>query len=77
MITILSALVSLLSFRVRSRISWNLNLSPFGTKSPCSGVSAKAGFGSSSETGSSGCGLYRAWPQVLNAMVLVKPTTVI
>ena len=77
MITILSALVSLLSFRVRSRASLELELvalrhqvtvlrrqRPGRARLLCADRLLWVW-------------LYRAWPQVLNAMVLVKPATVI
>jgi hypothetical protein len=52
MITILSALISLLSFRVRSRASLELRLSRFGIKWPSCGGNAQVGFGFSAQTGS-------------------------
>ena len=77
MITILSALVSLLSFRVRSRASLELELvalrhqvtvlrrrRPGRARLFCADRLLWVW-------------LYRIWPQILNAMVLVKPATVI
>src|ERR1039458_5884807 len=77
MITILSAFVSLLSFRVRSRASLKLELvalrhqvtvlrrqRPGRARLLCADRLLWVW-------------LYQVWPQVLNAMVLVKPATVI
>ena len=77
MITILSALVSLLSFRVRSRASLELELvalrhqvtvlrrqRPGRARLFCADRLVWVW-------------LYQVWPQILNAMVLVKPATVI
>ena len=84
MITILSALVSLLSVRVRSRASLELEL-----------VARRRSRETRSDTGDRPAAsaqrpasallhrrllwvwLYQVWPQILNAMVLVKPATVI
>ena len=77
MITLLSALGSLLSFRVRSRASLELELvalrhqvtvlrrqRPGRPRLFCADRLLWVW-------------LYRIWPQVLNAMVLVKPATVV
>jgi hypothetical protein len=56
MITIISALVSVLSFRFRRRAPSNLSSSPFDINSPCCGGSAQVGLGSSLQIDCSGCG---------------------
>jgi transposase InsO family protein len=77
MITILSALVSLLSFRVRSRASLELELVALRHQVT---VLRRQRPGH----GRLFCAdrllwvwLYQVWPQILNTMVLVKPATVI
>jgi putative transposase len=75
--TILSAVVFVLSFSFRRRTSLELELVALRHKSPCCGGSAQVGFRSSRQTCYSGCWLYRIWPRALNAMVLVKPATLI
>ena len=74
MIAILSALVSLLSYRVRRRASLELELVALR---PSCGGNALVSFGLFSTDRLLWVWLYRAWPQVLNAMVLVKPATVV
>jgi putative transposase len=77
MITILSALVSLLSFRVRSRISLELELVALRHQVAVLRRQRKGRLRLFFTDRLLWVLLYRAWPQVLNAMVLVKPTTVI
>ena len=76
MLTILSALVSLLSFRVRSRISLELELVALQHQVAVLRRQRKGRL-RLFFTDRLLWWLYRAWPQILNAMVLVKPTTVI
>jgi hypothetical protein len=77
MITILSALVFLLSFRVRSRISLELELVALRHQVAVLRRQRKGRLRLFFTDRLLWVWLYRAWPQVLNAMVLVKPTTVI
>src|SRR5229473_2885972 len=77
MITILSALVSLLSFRVRSRAS--LELEVVALRHQVAVLRRQR-----SDRLRLFCAdrilwvwLYRIWPQALHAMVLVKPATVV
>src|SRR6266540_7398056 len=77
MITILSAVVSILAFRLRSRASLELELialrnqvSVLRRQHP-----GRPRFVSTDRL--LWVWLYRVWPQVLNAMVLVKPATVV
>src|SRR5258705_3290667 len=77
MITLLSAVASLLSFRVRSRASLELELvalrhqvTVLRRQRP---GQPRLLFGDRLLW----VWLYRIWPQVLDAMVLVKPTTVV
>ena len=77
MITILSALVSLLSFRLRSRASLELELVALRHQVAVLRRQRKGRFPLSSTDRLLWVWLYRIWPQALNAMVLVKPATVI
>jgi hypothetical protein len=77
MITIRSALVSLLSFRVRSRISLELELVALRHQVAVLRRQRKGRLRLFLTDRLLWVWLYRAWPQVLHAMVLVKPTTVI
>src|SRR6202048_4962811 len=77
MMTILSALISILGFRIRSRASLELELISLRHQMSVLRRQHPGRFGSSPQTGSCGCWLYRVWPQVLDAMVLVKPATVV
>ena len=77
MITILSTVVSILAFRLRSRASLELELialrhqvSVLRRQHP-----GRPRFVSTDRL--LWVWLYRVWPQVLNAMVLVKPATVV
>src|ERR1035437_4054833 len=77
MITILSALVSLLSFRVCSRASLELEL--IALRHPVAVLPRQrpGQLRLFSTDRLLWVWLYRVWPQVLNAMVLVKPATVV
>src|SRR5450756_2250237 len=77
MITILSALVSLLSFRVRSRASLELELIALrhGVEDLRRQRPGQLRLFSTDRL--LWVWLYRVWSQVLNAMVLVKPATVV
>ena len=77
MITILSALVSLLSFRLRSRASLELELVALRHQVAVLRRQRKGRFSLSSTDRLLWVWLYRIWPQALNVMVLVKPATVI
>src|SRR5450756_2864239 len=77
MITILSALVSLLSFRVRSRASLELELIALRHQVTVLRRQRSGQLRLFSTDRLLWVWLYRVWPQVLNAMVLVKPTTVV
>ena len=77
MITILSALVSLLSFRVRSRASLELELVALRHQVTVLRRQCPGQLRLFSTDRLLWVWLYRVWPQVLNAMVLVKPTTVV
>ncbi len=77
MVTILSALVSLLSFRVRSRISLELELVALRHQVAVLRRQRKGRLRLFFTDRLLWVWLYRVWPQVLTAMVLVKPTTVI
>src|SRR6202140_1687949 len=77
MITILSALVSLLSFRVRRRASLELELVALRHQVSVLRRQRPAQLRLFSTDRLLWMWLYRAWPQVLDAMVLVKPATVI
>jgi len=77
MITILSALVSLLSFRVRSRASLELELIALRHQVTVLRRQRPGQLRLFSTDRLLWVWLYRVWPQVLNAMVLVKPATVV
>src|ERR1039458_9906422 len=77
MLTILSALVSLLSFRVRSRISLELELVALQHQVAVLRRQRKGRLRLFFTDRLLWVWLYRVWPQVLNAMVLVKPATVV
>ena len=77
MITILSALVSLLSFRVRCRASLELELVALRHQVSVLRRQRPGQLRLSSTDRLLWVWLYRIWPQVLNAMVLVKPATVV
>ena len=77
MITILSALVSLLSFRVRSRASLELELVALRHQVTVLRRQRPGQLRLFSTDRLLWVWLYRVWPQVLNAMVLVKPATVV
>ena len=69
MMTILSTLISILGFRIRSRASLELELISLRHQMSVLRRQHPGRFGSSPQTGSCGCWLYRVWPQVLDAMV--------
>src|SRR4030088_3426342 len=77
MITILSALVSLLSFRVRRRASLELELVALRHQVSVLRRQRKGRLQLFSTDRLLWILLYRVWPRGLNAMVLVKPATVI
>ena len=77
MITILSALVSLLSFRVRSRASLELELVALRHQVTILRWQRHGQLRLFSTDRLLWVWLYRIWPQVRNAMVLVKPATVV
>jgi hypothetical protein len=77
MITILSALVALLSFRIRSRVSLELELVALRHQMKVLRRQRPGQLRLFASDRLLWVWLYRAWPQVLNAMVLVKPVTVI
>jgi putative transposase len=77
MITILSALVSLLSFRVRGRASLELELVALRHQVTVLRRQRPGQLRLVSTDRLLWVWLYRVWPQVLNAMVLVKPATVV
>jgi hypothetical protein len=77
MITILSALVSLLSFRVRSRASLELELVALRHQMTVLRRHRPGRLRLFSTDRLLWVWLYRVWPQVLNALVLVKPATVV
>ena len=77
MITILFALVSLLSFRVRSRASLELELVALRHQVTVLRRQRPGRARLFCADRLLWVWLYRVWPQVLNAMVLVKPATVI
>src|ERR1019366_3148852 len=77
MITILSALVSLLSFRVRSRASLELELVALRHQVTVLRRQRPGQLRLFSTDRLLWVWLYRVWPQVLNAVVLVKPATVV
>jgi transposase InsO family protein len=77
MITILSALVSLLSFRVRSRASLELELVALRHQVTVLRRQRPGRARLFCADRLLWVWLYQVWPQILNAMVLVKPATVI
>jgi hypothetical protein len=77
MITLLSALVSLLSFRVRSRASLELELVALRHQAAVLRRQRPGQLRLFSADRLLWVWLYRVWPQVLDAMVLVKPATVV
>ena len=77
MVTILSTLVSLLSFRVRSRASLELELVALRHQVTVMRRQHPGRLRLFSTDRLLWVWLYRIWPQVLNAMVLVKPATVV
>src|SRR6202162_4369663 len=77
MITLLSALGSLLSFRVRSRASLELELVALRHQVTVLRRQRPGRPRLFSTDRLLWVWLYRIWPQVLNAMVLVKPATVV
>src|ERR1700732_877785 len=77
MVEILSTLVSLLSFRVRSRASLELELVALRHQVTVMRRQHPGRLRLFSPDRLLWVWLYRIWPQVLNAMVLVKPATVI
>jgi hypothetical protein len=77
MITYLSALASLLSFRVRSRASLELELVALRHQVAVLRRQRKGRLQLSSTDRLLWVWLYRIWPQALNTMMLVKPATVI
>ena len=77
MITILSALVSLLSFRVCSRASLELELIALRHQVTVLRRQRPGQLRLFSTDRLLWVWLYRVWAQVLNAMVLVKPATVV
>jgi transposase InsO family protein len=77
MITILSALASLLSFRVPRRASLELELVALRHQVSVLRRQRKGRLQLFSADRLLWVWLYRIWPRVLNAMVLVKPATVI
>jgi hypothetical protein len=77
MMTILSALVSLLSFRVRSRASLELELVALRHQVTVLRRQRPGQLRLFSADRLLWVWLYRVWPQVLDAMMLVKPATVV
>jgi putative transposase len=77
MIAILSALVSLLSYRVRCRASLELELIALRHQLSVLRRQCPGQLRLCSTDRLLWVWLYRIWPQVLNAMVLVKPATVV
>ena len=77
MVTILSALVSLLSFRVRSRASLELELVALRHQVTVLRRQRPGRLRLFCADRLLWVWLYRIWPQALNAMVLVKPATVV
>jgi hypothetical protein len=77
MITILSALVALLSFRVRSRASLELELVALRHQVTVLRRQRPGQLRLFATDRLLWVWLYRVWPQVLNATVLVKPATVV
>src|SRR5882762_1956727 len=77
MITILSALVSLLSFRVRSRASLELEVVALRHQVAVLRRQCPGRLRLFCADRILWVWLYRIWPQALHAMVLVKPATVV
>ena len=77
MLTILSAVVSLLSFRARSRASLELELVALRHQVTVLRRQRPGQLRLFSTDRLLWVWLYRVWPQVLNAVVLVKPATVV
>jgi putative transposase len=77
MITILSTLVSVLSFRVRSRASLDLELVALRHQVTVLRRQRPGQLRLFSTGRLFWVWLYRVWPQVLNTMLLVKPATVV
>jgi putative transposase len=77
MMTILSALVSILAFRVRNRASLELELIALRHQVAVLRRQRPGRLRLLSADRLLWVWLYRIWPQVLNAMVLVKPATVV
>src|SRR3982074_1736949 len=77
MVTILSTLVCLLSFRVRSRASLEFELVALRHQVTVMRRQHPGRLRLFSTDRLLWVWLYRIWPQVLNAMVLVKPATVV
>jgi len=77
MIRLLSALGSLLSFQVRSRASLQLELVALRHQLTVLRRQRPGQLRLFSTDRLLWVWLYRIWPQILNAMVLVKPATVI
>jgi putative transposase len=77
MMTILSALFSILAFRIRSRASLELELISLRHQVSVLRRTRKGRIRLFSTDRLLWVWLYRVWPQVLNAMVLVKPATVV
>src|SRR3982074_3724685 len=77
MMTILSALVSILAFRVRNRASLELELIALRHQVAVLRRQRPGRLRLLSADRLLWLWLYRIWPQVLNAMVLVKPATVV
>src|SRR5258705_6681246 len=77
MITILAALVSLLSFRVRSRTHLELELIALRHQVRVLRRQHPGRLRLFSTDRLLWVWLYRVWPQILTAMVLVKPATVV
>ncbi len=77
MITILSALLSLLSFRIRSRGSLELELHALRHQMTVLRRQRTGQLRRFSADRLLWVWLYRIWPQAVNTLVLVKPATVI
>jgi putative transposase len=77
MVAILSALVSIFAFRVRSRASLELELIALRHQVTVLRRQRPGRLQLSSLDRLLWIWLYRIWPRVIDAMVLVKPTTVV
>src|SRR6195256_1909137 len=77
MTTIISAFISLLSFRLRSRAGLELELVAVRHRAAVLRRQRKGRIQLFSTDRLLWVWLYRIWPQALNAMVLVKPATVV